>query len=67
MTAIDANDQELRVGHLVRRKTAETNEDARRWWGHGSSDQFLGIVEHIVGHAVVTEKGVFCGRLVVRT
>ena len=67
MTAIDANDQDLRVGHLVRRKTTNNNEDARRWWGHESSGAYLGIVEHVVGHAVVTEKGVFCGRLVVRT
>ena len=67
MTAIDANGQELHVGHPVRRMTAETKEDARRWWGLGDGGGYLGVVEHVAGHAVITEKGVFCGRLVVRT
>ena len=66
MTAIDANGQELQVGHLVRRITVEPKEDARRWGG-GGSGEYLGVVEHITGHAVATEKGVYCGRLVVRT
>ena len=67
MTAIDANGQELEIGHLVRRMTVETKKDARIWGGDDTGGEHLGIVEHVVGHAVVTKTGVFCGRLVVRT
>ena len=72
MTAVDANGHELRADYLVRRMTVDEPEDTRAWGGFHHPDErlggnYLGVVEHVVGHAVVTETGVYCGRLVVRT
>ena len=72
MAAVDVNGHELKAGHLVRRVTVDKPEDTRAWGGYRDLDErlggnYLGVVEHVVGHAVVTETGVYCGRLVVRT
>ena len=71
MTAIDASGHDLQVNDPVRRMTVDKPNGTRAWGGHSRPDdrlggEYLGVVEHVVGHAVVTEKGVFCGRLVVR-
>ena len=72
MTAIDAKGRKLGVNIKVRRVTVDGLKGIRAWGGSIHPDgrlggENLGVVEHVVGHAVVTEKGVFCGRLVVRT
>ena len=66
MSATDSNGHELKVGDLVRRMTVTQPEGARAWGGRSDylGGERLGVVDHVVGHDVVTGKGVFCGRLV---